>query len=99
MVWGDSKMKKCSLCEGEYKDYGHNPEPLKDFKERCCDECNKNKVIPARLFGPKADLNKLKVCHRCEQFCGDSIPINCEDDNEIYYLCEACDKLMGWQDE
>lgn len=43
------KSGKCSLCEGEYINYGHNPEPLKSFRERCCDLCNLAKVIPARL--------------------------------------------------
>lgn len=43
------KTGKCSLCEGEYSDYGHNPEPIKKDEERCCTECNSTKVIPARL--------------------------------------------------
>jgi hypothetical protein len=43
------KVGKCSLCGEKYEDYGHNPEPLKRFEERCCGECNMNKVIPARL--------------------------------------------------
>lgn len=38
----------CVLCEGQYKNYGHNPAPLKD-KGRCCDSCNSQKVIPVRL--------------------------------------------------
>jgi hypothetical protein len=41
---------KCSLCDKQYEDFGHNPEPLKSVGERCCDSCNQNKVIPARLL-------------------------------------------------
>ena len=44
---------KCSLCGNEYTHYGNNPEPLKEFEERCCDRCNMMKVIPARLKGVK----------------------------------------------
>jgi len=29
--------------------YGHNPEPLATHPERCCNDCNATKVIPARL--------------------------------------------------
>jgi len=39
----------CSLCGRKYSHWGNNPEPLKDIEERCCDECNQTKVIPARL--------------------------------------------------
>jgi hypothetical protein len=39
----------CSLCGGPYDHFGNNPEPLKDVEERCCDNCNTSKVIPARL--------------------------------------------------
>ena len=49
---------KCCLCKKEieklytpngemYWDKGNNAFPLKSG--RCCDECNNNKVIPARL--------------------------------------------------
>jgi len=50
-----NKTGKCSLCKGNYDKWGHNPEPLKTFDERCCTECNSKKVIPARLkkFGIK----------------------------------------------
>ena len=39
----------CCLCETKFfNSYGNNPAPLKNTGE-CCDECNKTKVIPARL--------------------------------------------------
>jgi len=42
--------QKCCLCEEEMDDMGNNPEPLMDGPEdRCCDYCNRTKVVPARL--------------------------------------------------
>lgn len=43
---------KCCLCGENIKPVGtwtqgNNARPLKDG--RCCDDCNMNKVIPARL--------------------------------------------------
>lgn len=41
---------ECCFCGEDYGKYGHNPEPLKrDGKNRCCDDCNRTKVIPERL--------------------------------------------------
>ena len=37
----------CALCEGTYDEYGNNGYPLTE--ERVCDECNADKVIPARM--------------------------------------------------
>ena len=46
----------CCLCGNELepwhegsKGYGNNPEPLAKWPQRCCDDCNTTKVIPARL--------------------------------------------------
>lgn len=41
-------MECCVLCNGYVGLYGHNPAPLSE-EGRCCDDCNKNHVIPARL--------------------------------------------------
>ena len=38
----------CVLCGESFKGHGNNPAPLKD-NGKCCDECNKRKVIPARI--------------------------------------------------
>ena len=40
--------KTCCLCGGEFEGYGNDPAPLKESGE-CCDRCNAEKVIPARL--------------------------------------------------
>ena len=40
----------CCLCGKEYSHFGNNPWPLTDKEDdRCCDECNDTKVIPARI--------------------------------------------------
>ena len=44
----------CCICGKEKEGYGNNPEPIvKEFEDgkrnRCCDNCNKYVVIPARL--------------------------------------------------
>ena len=42
-------MKKtCCLCGVEFEGYGNNPAPVKESGE-CCDRCNAEKVIAARL--------------------------------------------------
>lgn len=43
----------CCLCGKECEnEYGNNPEPLMRNSDttRCCNECNNNMVIPARLY-------------------------------------------------
>jgi hypothetical protein len=42
---------KCCLCDKEVEGFGNNPDPLGNLgeDEECCDECNLNKVIPARI--------------------------------------------------
>jgi hypothetical protein len=47
--WGDGKERICSLCGETFIGMGNNPEPLKEFEERCCDDCNWGKVVPARI--------------------------------------------------
>jgi len=42
-----SIKKVCCICNKEFNGYGNNALPLK--KGICCDSCNMNKVIPARL--------------------------------------------------
>lgn len=41
------KAKVCSICKGKYIGYGHNADP---YAGRCCDSCNMNAVIPARVY-------------------------------------------------
>jgi hypothetical protein len=39
----------CCLCLTPQRGFGNNPEPLASHPERCCDDCNTSRVIPARL--------------------------------------------------
>ena len=39
----------CCICGKKIEGYGNNPWPIGDSKEKCCDSCNINKVIPARM--------------------------------------------------
>lgn len=45
----------CVLCGKHINGYGNNPAPLAD-EGKCCDECNKTKVIPARIKAIKDEL-------------------------------------------
>ena len=50
-LWNELKKKKetksCVLCDGEYEGEGNNSLPI--MEGLCCDKCNTEKVIPARL--------------------------------------------------
>lgn len=43
----DQEVKSCSICGEDYIGYGNNAEPVNNG--RCCDDCNNEEVIPARL--------------------------------------------------
>lgn len=43
----DIKKKRCVICGKEFEGYGNNAQPVK--AGFCCDDCNKDVVIPARL--------------------------------------------------
>jgi hypothetical protein len=43
------KRNDCCICEYEIEGYGNNPTPVSK-KGRCCDKCNTEKVIPARIL-------------------------------------------------
>jgi hypothetical protein len=40
----------CALCGGAYDGMGHNPQPLAEPPARCCDKCNADAVVPARIM-------------------------------------------------
>lgn len=40
----------CALCEQPYDHFGNNPQPvLPNYEQRVCNDCNRVRVIPARL--------------------------------------------------
>ena len=54
----ENENKVCTLCGGPLEPnaekakvwpYGNNPEPLGRIGDRCCDKCDWEKVIPARM--------------------------------------------------
>jgi hypothetical protein len=43
------EKKVCCICGKEFVGWGNEPWPIKQDGE-CCDECNMNKVVPARIL-------------------------------------------------
>ena len=44
------KSYKCAICKREFYGIGNNPDPVvKDEIARCCNRCNEEIVIPARI--------------------------------------------------
>lgn len=41
---------QCVICRGTFKGWGNNPYPIKQ-EGRCCDQCNQDVVVRARLNG------------------------------------------------
>ena len=41
----------CSICGKKFEGKGNNPYPVtKGEKDVCCDKCNVERVIPARIY-------------------------------------------------
>lgn len=46
----ESQIKQCCLCGDIIDGWGNNASPLGLYEtDRCCDQCNHEKVIPARI--------------------------------------------------
>jgi len=46
----ENQEKVCCICGMKFTGWGNNPYPVvEDADARCCDACNKEKVLPARL--------------------------------------------------
>ena len=43
------KNKVFCICGKEFTGFGNNPWPIRQSGE-CCDECNADKVVPARIL-------------------------------------------------
>ena len=46
-------MNICVICNKEFEEYGNNALPVKEG--RCCDKCNQEQVIPARIDAMACD--------------------------------------------
>ena len=44
----DGDIWRCVICDEYFTGFGNNPEPVKNYGD-CCNSCNTNKVIPARV--------------------------------------------------
>ena len=62
----ETEKKVCVICGKEYEGYGNNAQPVKDGK--CCDKCNLEVVIPARIkkMGIKEEVEDLDVDTKLE---------------------------------
>ena len=49
-------MTNCVICGKAFDGYGNNADPVADGE--CCDECNMNIVVPARIEQIVADRRK-----------------------------------------
>jgi len=70
---------KCILCKEHLSGtpYGNNPQPIRK-KGKCCDRCNNDKVIPARMSGsflagnlvgnPFGSLDEQILCRKIQRF-------------------------------
>lgn len=48
---GRDDMPICCICKGHLNNpYGNNPQPVRK-RGKCCDKCNYDKVLPARMGG------------------------------------------------
>lgn len=73
-------MNACVFCENDCGPYGNNAMPLRDTN-KCCNRCNYQLVIPARLFAfynkknqPKKKSSLVMVCGiRCNS-CKNELP-------------------------
>lgn len=48
VLGNENKEYVCPICGKKFTGYGNNPRPVKN-EGRCCDNCNRNAVIPARI--------------------------------------------------
>lgn len=62
----EENKKVCVICGKEYDGYGNNAQPVKDGK--CCDKCNQEVVIPARIkkMGLKEEAEDLDIDTKVE---------------------------------
>ena len=62
----ETEKKVCVICGKEYEGYGNNAQPVKDGK--CCDKCNQEVVIPARIkkMGIKEEVEDLDAATELE---------------------------------
>lgn len=62
-VYKKKEVINCCICGKEIAGYGNNPWPVNnDPSARCCDECNWETVIPARLLNLRRNEKVEAMC-------------------------------------
>lgn len=64
-----NKKQVCCICGKEIKGYDNNPAPYKN-RGRCCDKCNRDYVLPSRMYlmGLGANLTDKEVKKALSKF-------------------------------
>ena len=60
MAKNEKKVQVCCICGKKFKGWGNNPIPVK-ASGRCCDQCDSDYVIPARIACMFAYKNEKSV--------------------------------------
>lgn len=72
----DKTKRVCCICRKEYEGYGNNPQPVV-LIGRCCDECNRDIIIPTRIRYAKVqseDEEAKQRRRRHEEAANETIP-------------------------
>lgn len=73
----------CCICGNKFKGFGNNPWPLSEnVDDRCCDDCNLDEVIPARV-------SKMKAGTKCPK-CNSTIMYHDKYVFDKYNMCQKC---------
>jgi len=69
---------KCCICGKEFEGYGNNPWPIDETEDaRCCDDCNRKKVVPARFELHDENSRRMNESKNTSEVnIGDTIKIN-----------------------
>ena len=65
---------KCCFCEKDRKGFGNNAQPLME-SQNCCDDCNLERVIPARLASRLQEAEALSPPRKKRELVCPGAPI------------------------
>ena len=77
---GPDTRKKCPICRRRYDGPGHDALPV--LPGRCCDKCNRDYVIPARMM-----LLRQQMEEENEKNEGGETPSDESDDPLLFLFC------------
>ena len=61
MQKNNNEIEKCCICGEEIEGYGNNALPL--VRDLCCDDCNHEYVIPARVYYNAKEQGQQRMGH------------------------------------